>query len=436
MEILRQKISNNEILQVLRNKSFFFLILSEFFSQIAFNMQNFVIIFIVYRMLRSNTAVSGIILAFTLPALFFSILAGVFVDQWNKKKVLFTTNVIRGVLLLFFLIPNLHISFIYLLTFLMSTTTQFFLPAESAIIPLLVGKSLLLPANAVFAVGVYSTILIGYIGSGPLLLFFGKTITFLGLSAFFFISSLCILLVSVPKVGKQSREDSSSSLSADSFFKKISEGFTFIKKAQRVMQGLIILTISQAILFTFAVLGPDYVTTILDVEVESLSWILLAPAAIGMMIGSVIVGSLGRRFRRGYEIGSGFLITGIMFLFLPYGSKFASQEIVKTLNNFLPHIVDITILHIIVFLAFIAGFANSFVFIPANSAVQAYTNEHIRGRIYGFLNALVGAVSLLPVVVAGALADLFGIIQVIIAIGIVLLIASVFFFVFSKYNNG
>ena len=53
------------------------------------------------------------------------------------------------------------------------------------------------------------------------------------------------------------------------------------------------------------------------------------------------------------------------------------------------------------------------------------------GRIYGFLNALIGAVSFLPVIFAGGLADLLGTVTVIIGFGIMLFMLGIFFWTFD-----
>ncbi len=431
MENLTQAIRGNELLQILRIRSFFLLMVSEFFSQIAFNMQHFVFIFVIYHIAHSNTAVSGLILSFTIPAIIFSISAGVYVDRWRKRSVLFTTNFLRGLLLLLFLIPHLHLAVIYTITFFIAVATQFFLPAESAIIPLLVKPQQIISANAIYAIGIYSTVLIGYVGSGPLLLWLGPNTVFIILALLFFISAFCILFVPIPE--KKKKEDTVPMHALrDSFTKDIKEIFQYIRKAQVVSKALVILTVSQAIIFTFAVLGPGYVATILNVQVEQLSVVLLAPAAVGMIVGSLIVGNWGKRIRGRTIIGAGFILTGLMFLFLPLGSRVASQGITQTINAFLPRSFDITSLHIIILLSFIAGIANAFIFVPANATIQRYTSEDIRGRIYGFLNALVGAVSLLPVVVAGGLADILGVGTVIVIIGIIMICLGSFALGFSS----
>ena len=50
-------------------------------------------------------------------------------------------------------------------------------------------------------------------------------------------------------------------------------------------------------------------------------------------------------------------------------------------------------MHIVVVMAAVIGFAVSLIFIPSNITIQMETAESMRGRVYGFLNALIGAVS-------------------------------------------
>ena len=44
--------------------------------------------------------VSALMIAFTIPAVLFGSVAGVFVDRWSKKTVLVATNICRGMLVL------------------------------------------------------------------------------------------------------------------------------------------------------------------------------------------------------------------------------------------------------------------------------------------------------------------------------------------------
>ncbi|MEK7534742.1 MAG: MFS transporter [Patescibacteria group bacterium] len=427
MELFKRAIAGNDIVCVLRIRPFTYMMLSEFFSQLAFNMQHFVLIFIIYALTHSNTAVSGLILSFTIPAILFSVITGVYVDRWSKKKVLFFTNLMRGALLLPFLIPNLHIGFIYTLTFLIAVATQFFLPAESAIIPTLVPHKLILSANAIFALGIYGTILAGYILSGPLLLLLGKTYTIVVLSVLFFISTFFVVGIK-PLARKPDNNTRLDPTTLDlSIVREIKEVFSFIKRAKKVMHALIVLTVAESIIFMFAVLGPGYVAEVLDVAIESLSLILIAPAALGMIFGAFLLGSIGRRFRAKSLSVLGFLVSGLAFVAFPAGSKLTSYGFVSLVNSYLPHLLNITAMHIIVVLAFIVGLAISFIFVPSNATIQIETNEAMRGRVYGFLNALIGAVSFLPVGAVGGLADVLGVETVITSIGSIMVFVSLVF---------
>src|SRR3954462_12528465 len=69
----------SNILSVLRNRNFLFLWLAHLLSQTAQQMINYVLLVQVDSLSQSSTAVAGIILAFTLPAVLLSAIAGVFV---------------------------------------------------------------------------------------------------------------------------------------------------------------------------------------------------------------------------------------------------------------------------------------------------------------------------------------------------------------------
>jgi len=415
-------------------KPFALMMLSEFFSQIAFNMQHFVLIFIIYNITRSNTAVSGLILSFMVPAVLFSVISGVYVDRWNKKKVLLFTHLIRGVLLLPFLIPNLHLGLIYVFTFLIAVATQFFTPAESSIIPQLVPRKLIVPANAVFSFGIFGIMLLAYIFSGPALLLLGKTYTIILLLSFFLASALVVAGIKIVDIKKiRPAEDTFMPRPNYSFVKEAKEIFVFIKKANKVMRALYMITIAQAVIFMFAVLAPGYVATILEAPLESLSLILVAPACVGLGVGSFMLGSRGKKIKHELVSAIGFMIAGIVLILMPLASRVTSYGFVQTLNSILPKIIHINILHLIVLMAFILGFGISLVFIPSNSTIQIETNEEMRGRMYGLLSSLVGAVSFLPVILAGGLADLFGVGAVITGVGVLMMVISVRYLFLIKF---
>ena len=412
---------NNRMLAVLSIKPFFFLWLAEIFSQIAQNMVNFVLIIVAFKIAQSNTAVAGIVLSFTVPAILFGILAGVYVDRWNKKNVLLTTNIIRTFLLISLAVLPLSLPFIYVLSFAISVVTQFFIPAETPIIPLLVNKKLLLSANALFGMGIYGSVLVAYALSGPFLVFFGERYVLLILAFFFAIAAG---FVSFIRISKRMKERLDVHREATPVV-EMKNAFAIMVRTKEISHSLFLLTLSQLLILVLAVLGPGFASQILKIKVDDFPLLFVTPSALGMVVGAVSVGTFFHSVQKQKLATIGVFLAGLAMLCLPYGSKVASRDIVVAINAYLPQFLAIDILHIMVFLAFLLGFANALVFVPSNTLLQEKTTDEFRGKAYGALSALVGVFSLIPIVIVGELADVFGVGKVITGIGIILIFIGV-----------
>lgn len=390
----------NNMLGVLRIKSFLSLWLAEVFSQIAMNMANFVLIILAFKYTNSNTAVSGVVIAFTLPAILVGIVAGVYVDRWNKKTVLNLTNIFRAGILCLLLVIHKSLFVIYLVTFLASTITQFFIPAETPMIPLLVEKNLLFSANALFGMGIYGSMLIAYALSGPVLLFLGEQNTFIFLALLFVCASFFISFIHVPKVTKEKGQTDGSTV-----MHEVKSAFSLIAKTKRISRSLFLLTLSALIILTLAVIGPGFAQQILHIGVEQFSIVFVAPAALGMVIGAIILTNFSNTTFKEKSGLYGIFISSIGLFLLPFASS---------------------VYGLVFVLAFILGIANALVFVPSNTILQEETSEEFRGKIYGFLNSFIGVVSLIPIIIVGGLADLFGIVQVLMGVSAILLMIGLY----------
>lgn len=420
---------DNLILRALRIRPFAYLVASEFFSQFSMNLFNFALLIIVFSVAKSSTAVSGVVLAFTIPSILFGIFAGVLVDRWNKKNVLFATNVIRALLIIPLIFLHTNLVVIYLVTFSVSIATQFFVPAETPIIPLLVGKPLLLAANALFGMGIYASIFLAYALSGPFLAFFGESNLFIFLVVLFLIAGFFAFLIKVDN----SKIEKKNLKVVLNFKQEISDVLRLISQTKALAHALFSLSLAQIIILILAVIGPGYAEHVLRIRIESFPTVFMIPAVAGIALGALIIGSFLHKISKSTLTKFGTLLMGISILLLPYGSKVESRMIIHFINFYLPHVLRITMLHITVFLAFMLGFATSFVFVPSNAVLQEETSDEWRGKVYGLLNTLVGAISILPVIIVGGLADLIGVKVVITGIGIiVVLIAFIRIFITDR----
>jgi len=403
------------ILRALSEKSFLNLWIGEIFTQIPINLFNFFLILIVFKLTGSNTAVSIAVLSFTIPAILFGSLAGALVDRWNKKRVLILTNLLRAILLivLAFFLNDLFV--IYLLSFAISILTQFFIPAESPMIPLTVKRDNLLSANALFGMGIFGSILIAYALSGPLIILVGSANTLAILAFMFFVSAI---FISVVKVKPEMYKKSVLITKKFNLLTDIKSAFVLVSKTKEISHSILLISACQIIILILATIAPGYADQVLGIKVEEFSLVFVAPAALGMVFGGIILVNFFHSHAKRNVINTGIFISGIAMLLLPYGSKVASKDFVQIMNSYLPHVFDITILHIMSFLAFILGFANSLVFVPANTLLQEKTTDEFRGKVYGMLNTIIGVFSLVPILIVGGLSDLIGVGNVVIWIGI------------------
>src|SRR3990167_4524487 len=229
------------LIAVLRIPSFLYLLISEFFSQFAMNLLNFVLLLVVYQLSGSNLAVAGVVLSFTIPSILFGILAGVYVDKWNKKNVLVYTNVLRALAALPLLFVSTELFLVYLISFVVSLITQFFIPAETPIIPQLVPQKLLLSANALFSMGIFGSIIVAYALSGPLLLILGKDNVFILITLLFAVSAFFAFLISL-KYKKPSEKQKIQIL------EEIRDAFSVMAKKDNIYHSLFLLTLLQTLI--------------------------------------------------------------------------------------------------------------------------------------------------------------------------------------------
>ena len=188
------------------NRNFRRLWSAQILSQIAQNLLNFALIIRVFELAQgtrvANIAVALVILSFGVPSIFFAAAAGVYIDHWNRKKVLVVTNALRGVLVLGFPFVEHNLALLLLLCFAIASITQFFAPAEAASLPKLVREKDLLRANSLFIFTMYASFIVGYSGSAPVITAFGNQGPYFVTAFMFGLSTLLVALLPTIKAEK------------------------------------------------------------------------------------------------------------------------------------------------------------------------------------------------------------------------------------------
>jgi MFS family permease len=393
---------------VLKNRNFLTLWSGQVFSQLADKVYLVLMIaLIASRFQNQNQPISGwvsaIMVAFTIPAVLFGSLAGVFVDRWPKKAVLVATNILRGVLvlavpLLLGLTQNwsplyhLPIGFFVLLgvTFLVSTLTQFFAPAEQAVIPLIVERGNLLSANSLYTTTMMASLIVGFAVGDPLLALadtlvhrlgmnwdFGKELVVGGSYA---IAGLLLLLLKTGE-NKEEPEEEPPHVFAD-----ILDGLLYVKHHRRVRNALIQLVILLSVIAALSVLAVRLAETLPGLKASQFGF-LLAAGGLGMAGGAAILGHWGQHISHNRlslygSIGMAGALAGLALF---------------TQSLWIAFVMTI-----------LAGVFAALVAIPMQTTIQAETPTEMRGKVFGLQNNAINIALSLPLALAGVAETMVG----------------------------
>lgn len=410
----------NNLLLALKNKHFFYLILAEIFTQIPVNILNFLLILVIFNLTKSNTAVSIVVLSFTVPAIILGILAGIYTDKWNKKEVLLLTNVIRAALLIVLMLFPENVYVIYVVSFLFGIVTQFFIPAETPLIPLIVTKNQLLSANALFGIGIFGSMLAAYVLSGPLLLYAGFTKSLMLMAVSLGIGGFFVSRMQVPIDEEMKSFKITKQFPMNAVKKEMQDILGYILKNIHILGALLLLALTQILFLVIAAIAPGFANDVLHIKVEEFPILVITPAIFGIIIGAIFIANILYSHRKKNIITAGILLASIVLMIMPFGSEITTRDFIKVLNQTLPNSLTISGRDLVIFLAFLLGFANALVYIPANTLLQESTDESIRGTLYGALNSFVGILSFMPILLVGSFSDLIGVGSVVMGIGICL----------------
>jgi MFS family permease len=421
MKFLPKDLSDIHFISTLFHPPFFFFILSVMLTQLAINMMNVVCIFLVYHLTSSNLLVSILILTFLIPQIFLSFIGGVIADLRNKKDILFYGNIFRAGLFMLLFINHTSVPLIYLVSFFVSIITQFYIPAETPMIPKLVKKSHLTIANSIFGIALFGSILVGYIFAGPAIETMGRGYVFMLMSAIFVLASFFIFFIPKQYFHTKPHEIDSVKEVKYSIIQELRRTVHILRHKTKAAGPFLLLAFSQVIILVLANMIPGYASTIVEIEAEKLSLLLFGPAALGMMVSSFMVGGALKKFPKERLMTIGLIASGIVLCLFPLTSKIVTRQIVYSLNAYLPRIFDITAIHFAVFLAFIAGYANALIFIPGQTLLHERVPESYRSKVFGLLFGMVGLFSLVPILLTGVLADIMGVGRVLAIIGIAII---------------
>jgi dTMP kinase len=340
-------------------------------------------------------AVSGVWLTSLLPWLLLGPLAGAVADKFDRRMNMIIGDVIRAVL--YITIPiDLSVglinrlTWIYVVQFLASCASLFWLPAKDASMPNLVPKEKLEQANQLSLLSTYGTAPI----AGLLFSLLALLSTALGhLSHYFstnqvnlslyFRTAMYVVSALVIYTLKELKRRPTDRISSPAVLKSIWDGWKFLGKTP-VVRGIVIgMTGAFAAGGVVVGLGPSYITNILNGG--SAGWgaafaAIFFGLALGMYLGLPAMRGFSRRRLFGVSI---------MFAALPLA-----------LTALIPNLIVTIILVIVV------GACAGVAYVTGYTVIGLEVDDATRGRTFAFLQSgirviLFAVIAIAPVLAAG-----------------------------------
>ncbi len=422
---------------VLKNRNFMALWIGQIFSQIADRIIFVVFISLIVRHFGPGDRYSSFLyIAFTIPAVLLTAIAGVFVDRWPRRAVLVITNLARAALVA--LIPWAADATggwaIYLVAFLISAATQFFVPAEAATIPMIVGKKCLLTANSLFTTTMMAAVIFGFALGDPLINLFSLSNVHWAIAGLFLLASISLSLIKTPplcQVDDGVRPPSNMKESFARFFEEITDGLKFINANPLVRNAMLKLAVLFSAMVALCILFISFAKTFLfaDPQVAARKFAyIIAFSGVGMAFGAFWVGHSFHHARRGVMVFSGFACVGLCLVLLTLVGHVSQHDYAFHLPKLTAGFLNLdevrfTMRMLYTYsLSIVMGVAASFVAIPLQALLQELIPEDKRGKVFGVQFTILSTSSTLPVLIAGLAVEQVGVQTMFMLIGAPILI--------------
>ncbi|MEX1171498.1 MAG: MFS transporter [Chloroflexota bacterium] len=166
---------------IFRRRDFSLLWLAQLISTAGSSLTDLAAGIWVYRETGSALAVALTLMATAVPSLVVGLLAGVYVDRHDRKRILMITCLIQSVIVGFiaFAVEMDSIVGLYALILVNAGVKQFFDPAHDSLIPEMASDEELASANAFLSIAAFGSTAIGFAGAGLLASTVGLTWAFI-----------------------------------------------------------------------------------------------------------------------------------------------------------------------------------------------------------------------------------------------------------------
>lgn len=419
---------------VIKNRGFRYLWLNQILVQLSYNAINFALLVWVYKLTGSVFAVAGLLTAVYLPALFFGLFAGFLVDKADRRKLIIVLDLLFAIGFLLFIPIKAVYPLILLNAFFINSLSQFFMPAESSSIPLLLNKKQLFLGNSLFSLTLYGSFMIGFSLAGPVLSIFGINEIFI--FAALNMALAFILAQNLPAIRSKAsglREFLTSNNLSQIMEEAVEETKLTIQTIRgklNVVTSIALLAAVQGVVGILAITFSPYMETVLKIHATDASYVLMVPLGLGMIVGAYLMGRFAINLPKRLLVIPAVIISGIIFMLAGATPLIAQMMQAVDLPSYLTRprfffrAPSLSLLFGIG--SFILGLCTVVIIVTGQTVIQENTSAQIRGKVFAVLGVLMNAIAFIPVLLVGILSDFFGVTSVLFSVGVLILLVGLF----------
>jgi Na+/melibiose symporter-like transporter len=237
------------------------------------------------------------------------------------------------------------------------------------------------------------------------------------------------LLLTVPNLGFRELSEAQRHSTHTTFRgvrAEFAEAWQTLRQDRTAYMGMMLLVLGSTSLLVTAGLAPRFAEQVLGISTENAIYVF-APATLGIILGLRVVDWLTHQVSKSWVVTAGFILvvlSTVAMAMVPQSARLLENQ--NPLGLFSGGLFGTTAARIMVTLAFagLTGFAYSVVNVAGRSLLNERVPVPMQGRVFAAQTVLSNLASIVPLLLAGALADWWGVGPVLIAVAVAVLLIA------------
>jgi len=382
----------NKFSYILKEKNFFCLWLGQIISQFGDRLNQMALIALIYKRTGGSAFELAKIMSFTIiPSFLIGPFAGAYVDRWNYKYTMITSDIIRAVLVL--LIPLLFMGKsslipVYLSVFLVFSTSCFFLPSKFSIIPELVDKEKLLIANSLTNTTMMIAAVLGVGLGGALIEKVGAKSGFYIDAFTYIISAILLVFIALKKKDDKDSHPDNAVPEPASIVSDIKQGIFYVFSNPYLRFVFLIIFMLMSAAGALYIVAIVFVQRVFESATRELG-LLAVFLGVGFFFGALVCGRFGNKISKVKMIFIGLISSGFFI---------ACFAVILKVWPVLPLAMIISVL---------VGLSVGPIFISVNTLIHEVIKSNMRGRIFSTLGIIMNLGFIIFMFISSKLSEFF-----------------------------